>query len=197
MGCRVVAERVDGGAGGGHGEVRMGRQFSVEYKERILAELDGAVAPGERGAILRREGLYWSTVSRWRQRRDAAVRAGLSDAKRGPKVDQLTRELRSLRRRNELLEERLKTAEALAEAQGKVSWLTVWLERFRRSCGWLLSRSCLQGDGGGLGRVGVGDHGVELRSGGSRPGLPGGQGGGAAVHVDVVRGQRITAAFGL
>ena len=62
----------------------MGRQFSVEDKERILAELDGAVAPGERGSILRRKGLYWSTVSRWRQRRDAAVRAGLSGAKRGP-----------------------------------------------------------------------------------------------------------------
>ena len=107
----------------------MGRQFSVEYKERILAELDGAVAPGERGAILRREGLYWSTVSRWRQRRDAAVRAGLSDAKRGPKVDQLTRELRSLRRRNELLEERLKTAEALAEAQGKAFALLQELSR--------------------------------------------------------------------
>ena len=107
----------------------MGRQFSVEYKERILAELEGAVAPGERGAILRREGLYWSTVSRWRQRRDAAVRAGLSDAKRGPKVDQLTRELRSLRRRNELLEERLKTAEALAEAQGKAFALLQELSR--------------------------------------------------------------------
>ena len=77
-----------------------------------------------------------------------------------------------------------------------LSWLTVWLERFRRSCGWLLSRSCLQGDGGGLGRVSVGDHGVELRASGLRPGLPGGQGGGPAVHVDVVRGQRVTAIFG-
>ena len=59
----------------------------------------------------------------------------------------------------------------------------------------LLSRSCCEG-GGGLRRVGVVDHGVELRSRGSRPGLPGGQGGDSAVHVDVVRGQRITAVFG-
>ena len=95
----------------------MGRTFSAEYTQRILSELDDALAPGERGAILRREGLYWSTVSRWRQRRDAAVRAGVSDVKRGPKVDELAKEARELRRRNEVLEGRLRTAEALAEAQ--------------------------------------------------------------------------------
>lgn len=89
----------------------MGRRFSVAYKERILAELDAAVVPGERGAILRREGLYWSTVSRWRQRRDAAVREGLSEGKRGPKVDRLARENRELRARNEQLEARLRTAD--------------------------------------------------------------------------------------
>ncbi|MFN2323360.1 MAG: hypothetical protein ABR510_10440 [Trueperaceae bacterium] len=44
----------------------MGRTFSSAYKQRILAELDDALAPGERGQILRREGLHWSTVSRWR-----------------------------------------------------------------------------------------------------------------------------------
>ena len=107
----------------------MGRTFSSEYKQRILAELDEARAPGERGAILRREGLYWSTVSRWRQRRDAAVRAGLSDAKRGPKVDELALEVRELRRRNEALEDRLRTAEALSEAQGNAFALLQALSR--------------------------------------------------------------------
>ena len=97
----------------------MGRTFCAEYEQRILAELDDVLAPGERGQILRRKGLYWPTVSRWRQRRDAAVRAGLSDVKRGPKVDELTKEVRELRRQNEALEGRLRAAEALAEAQGK------------------------------------------------------------------------------
>ena len=113
----------------GHGEVRMGSTFSSEYKQRILAEMDDALAPGERGAILRREGLYWSTVSRWRLRRDEAVRAGLSDVKRGPKVDELAREVRDLRRQNEFLAGRLRTAEALAEAQGKAFALLQALSR--------------------------------------------------------------------
>ncbi len=107
----------------------MSRIFSSEYKQRILAELDAARVPGERGAILRREGLYWSTVSRWQQRRDAAVRVGLSDAKRGPKVDELAKEVRELQRRNELLEHRLRTAEALAESQGKAFALLQALSR--------------------------------------------------------------------
>ena len=124
-----MADVVDGAGRAGHGEVRMGRTFSSEYKQRILAELDEARAPGERGAILRREGLYWSTVSRWRQRRDAAVRAGLSDAKRGPKVDELALEVRELRRRNEALEDRLRTAEALSEAQGNAFALLQALSR--------------------------------------------------------------------
>ena len=124
-----MAVVVDGIRSAGHGEVRMGRTFSAEYKQRILAELDDALAPGERGQILRREGLYWSTVSRWRQRRDAAVRAGLSDVKRGPKVDELAKEVRELRRQNEALEGRLRTAEALAEAQGKAFALLQALSR--------------------------------------------------------------------
>lgn len=107
----------------------MGRAFSAEYKQRILAELDEALAPGEHGAIVRREGLYWSTVSRWRQRRDAAVRASLSDAKRGPKVDELASEVRELRRRNDALEERLRTAEKRAEAQRKAFALLQALSR--------------------------------------------------------------------
>ena len=47
---------VDGAAVRGNGEARMGRRVSVEYKEPILAERDATLAPGERGAILRREG---------------------------------------------------------------------------------------------------------------------------------------------
>lgn len=34
------------------------RHFSAEYKQRILAECDRATAPGQIGAILRREGLF-------------------------------------------------------------------------------------------------------------------------------------------
>ena len=92
MGCRVMRDVVDGADVRGHGEVRVGRRFTPEYKARVLAELDAAEDQGAKGAIVRREGLVWSTVSRWRAKRDAAVREGLSERKRGPKVDRLARE---------------------------------------------------------------------------------------------------------
>ena len=46
------------------------RVFTAEYKARILAEYDAA-EHGQRGAILRREGLYSSHLIEWRRARDA------------------------------------------------------------------------------------------------------------------------------
>ena len=46
------------------------RVFTDEYKTRILAEYDAA-AHGQRGAILRREGLYSSHLIDWRRSREA------------------------------------------------------------------------------------------------------------------------------
>ena len=111
------------------GERRAARRYSASYKQRILEELDAAVDAREKGIIMRRERLYSSSVGRWRQQRDKAVRAGLSERKRGPKVDQLARENRLLRERNDRLEERLRTAEALSEAQGKAFSLLQSLSR--------------------------------------------------------------------
>jgi transposase len=42
------------------------RRFTQEYKARILAEYEAAER-GERGAILRREGLYTSHLVEWRR----------------------------------------------------------------------------------------------------------------------------------
>ena len=50
------------------------RVFTAEYKARILAEYDAA-EHGQRGAILRREGLYSSHIARVAQGRDAGARA--------------------------------------------------------------------------------------------------------------------------
>src|ERR1019366_9389055 len=49
------------------------RQYSAEYKKRILAEADSAKAPGAMGAMLRREGLYSSHLTHWRQQRDRGL----------------------------------------------------------------------------------------------------------------------------
>ena len=61
------------------GERPKHRRFSAEYKARILAEYD-ALATGsrDRGALLRREGLYSSHLAEWRKARDVAVRDGLA-----------------------------------------------------------------------------------------------------------------------
>ena len=39
------------------------RQFTVEYKGKILREADSCKRPGEIGALLRQEGLYWSNLT--------------------------------------------------------------------------------------------------------------------------------------
>src|ERR1700681_2974337 len=54
------------------------RKFSAEDKKRILEETDRAVEHGGVGAILRREGIYSSTLHGWRKERDAAVRKAFS-----------------------------------------------------------------------------------------------------------------------
>jgi len=55
------------------------RQFTAEYKKAIVAEYDALSRHGgERGALLRREGLYTSHIAEWRNalaREDAASRA--------------------------------------------------------------------------------------------------------------------------
>src|SRR5450755_361407 len=52
------------------------RTFTAQYKQEILAAYDAAPG-GEKGAILRREGLYSSLISEWRRARDAGALAGL------------------------------------------------------------------------------------------------------------------------
>jgi transposase len=62
------------------------RQHSAEYKLRILRELDEC-KKGTGMALLRREGLYSSLVSKWREQRERGSLSGLSEHRRGPKVD--------------------------------------------------------------------------------------------------------------
>jgi transposase len=97
------------------------RQYTAEYKLRILREIDASKGSGEVGALLRREGLYSSLISKWRQQRDRGSLEGLSPQKRGPKTDPRARELARLQRENERLRERLKQAELIIDVQKKVA----------------------------------------------------------------------------
>ena len=101
------------------------RTFTGQDKLRILAEIDRAPAGGT-GAILRREGLYSSTLSEWRRLRDAGVLGGLTPVKRGPKPavrNPLTAELAQAKRENARLVRRLEHAEAIIAIQKKVAAL--------------------------------------------------------------------------
>ncbi len=101
------------------------RQFTAGYKLAILEEFDGCEKSAERGALLRREGLYRSHITTWHQQRNAGQLAGLAPRKRGRKATKQrgadAAELARLRRENARLERRLKQAELLIEIQKKVS----------------------------------------------------------------------------
>jgi transposase-like protein len=84
------------------------RRFSNADKRRILDAADRCTRPGEIGALMRREGVYSSSLSTWRRQREATDLAALAPQKRGPKIPanraetlqiaQLTRERDGLKR---------------------------------------------------------------------------------------------------
>jgi len=102
------------------------RRFTAGEKLRILEEAEACSKPGEIGALLRREGVYSSYLSRWRQARDRGQLTALDLQKRGPKSSSdaaLRREVARLQRENERLQTRLDQAEAIIEVQKKLSQL--------------------------------------------------------------------------
>jgi len=102
------------------------RTFTVQDKLRILGETDRAAESGGIGAILRREGVYSSTLTDWRRQREAGAFSALSPARRGPKMtapNPLAADLASVRRENARLKRRLEQAEATIEVQKKVAAL--------------------------------------------------------------------------
>jgi transposase-like protein len=94
---------------------------------RILAEYEAyPVGAPERGALLRREGIYTSHISKWRKQRNQGALQGLSAQRRGPKPaprDPLSEENTRLRQENARLQAQLDRAEAILEVQKKLSAL--------------------------------------------------------------------------
>ena len=98
------------------------RRFPAKYKARILEEYD-SLDRADKGALLRREGLYTSLLSEWRKQRDrGALEALAKPAGRQP-TDPVERENARLRSRVERLTDELGTARRVIEVQGKFSAL--------------------------------------------------------------------------
>jgi transposase len=97
------------------------RQFSPEYRLRILREADACKAPGAVGALLRREGLYSSHLVQWRRQREAGALSGMRTKKRGPKGREEDPRLKQQAREIARLQRKLKQAETIIEIQKKVA----------------------------------------------------------------------------
>jgi len=94
------------------------RRYSRKYKEQIVAEADRCAAPGELGALARREGLYTGAINRWRKE---LQESNLSQSKKAHRKETPSREIARLKRENARLTEKLRQAELIIDVQKKVS----------------------------------------------------------------------------
>jgi transposase-like protein len=98
------------------------RSFTAKYKLEILAAYEAA-ADGEKGALLRREGLYSSHIVQWRRASDAGVLAALA-APRGRKPhDKRDEQIAALQAEKQRLEQELAKARFVVEVQAKLQAL--------------------------------------------------------------------------
>ena len=95
-------------------------------KRRILAAADRCTRPGELGALLRKEGMYSSSLHTWRQQRERAELEALAPKKRGPKLDPNrgeTLQVNKLTREVERLKGELERAMLIIGVQKKLATL--------------------------------------------------------------------------
>ncbi|MFJ4518683.1 transposase [Streptomyces sp. NPDC088816] len=98
------------------------RRYTAEYKARILAEYETLDKKGK-GALLRREGLYSSLITTWRQQRHKGALDALAAPAGRPKADPRDREIAKLKAERDRLEADLAKARTVIEVQGKLSAL--------------------------------------------------------------------------
>ena len=100
------------------------RRFAASEKLRLLKAAEAALATGERGALealLRKEGIYSSHLSAWRQQLGARGTSGLVPQKPGrkPKLDEKDRQLLAMAKENAVLNRKLQIANGLVALQRK------------------------------------------------------------------------------
>ncbi|MCB9628452.1 MAG: helix-turn-helix domain-containing protein [Sandaracinaceae bacterium] len=100
---------------------RQRRRFTREEKVAILKRADAATGRGEVAALLRREGLYSSHLTQWRQQVREHGEAGLDARRPGakPQKDERDQAIEKLERKTARLEHELLVARKLIELAGK------------------------------------------------------------------------------
>jgi transposase len=98
------------------------RVFSAPYKLRILAEYERRDRDG-RSALLRREGLYTSSISEWRRQREEGALHALGGTRGRPPAEPSAHELARLRQENARLQADLAKAHRVIDVQRKLSAL--------------------------------------------------------------------------
>jgi len=103
-------------------------RFSLSYKRRILDEV-GRAGRGEIGLILRREGLYSTQLSQWRDWRN-----GMTSKKKDSGLTiELKTEVQRLEKENARLKLRLRKAEAMLDLQNKAAEILSYDDESERS----------------------------------------------------------------
>jgi len=97
------------------------RQFTAEYRLRILKQADACQKPGELGALLRREGLYSSLLTNWRRLRKQGTLQDMRERRRGPKPRPVDPRVKQLEIENRRLQRKLQRAETIITLQKKVA----------------------------------------------------------------------------
>jgi len=99
------------------------RSFTVAYKLRILDEAAACAEARQVGALLRREGLYYAHLAKWRQQCAAGGRAALAQPRGRKPADPQASERDRLYAENVRLSRRLAIAEEIIAVQKKVAGL--------------------------------------------------------------------------
>lgn len=96
------------------------RNYTAKQKLAVLQETD-ALESGEIGSYLRRKGLYWSLLTKWRSQREAGLLTSLEPKKRGvPSGTPEAKVLSKLEAENEKLRSKLAQAEKIIGVQKKL-----------------------------------------------------------------------------
>ena len=99
------------------------RKFTTEYKRHILREVDALREQKQIGALLRREGLYYSNLTTWRRQEERGTLDALSK-NRGPRTKKPDKNARRIKEKDKeilKLKAELKKAQLIIEAQKKIA----------------------------------------------------------------------------